>query len=98
LNILLYLSSIPAEYAPDEKAIRPIRKEGDRLIPGLYPAKFVGRSQLRPGQKGHKAVIHHTGIELPPHWRAGHHRWQRYGVGNKELKLIWINTYHTGKV
>jgi hypothetical protein len=32
------------------------------------------------------------------HWRGGHHRWQRYGKGNKELKLIWVNTYHTGKL
>jgi hypothetical protein len=96
LNILLYLSSLKTEYQADTRVIRAPKMEGDHQIPGLYHAKFVGQSQLKPGSKGHKAEIHHTGIELPAHWRGGHHRWQRYGKGNKELKLIWINAYHTG--
>lgn len=96
LNVLLYLSSEPMVYAPDATVLRKPAMIGDRLVSGLYPARFVGREQCRPGSKTHKATVTPTGITLPPHWVGGHHRWQRHGKGNRELKLIWINTYHTG--
>jgi hypothetical protein len=68
LNILLYLSSEPMQYDPDI-VLRKSQKIGNRLITGLYPARFVGREQCRPGLKSHKATLGSTGITLPPHWR-----------------------------
>lgn len=30
-------------------------------------------------------------LDVPPHWRRGHWRHQRHGIGRAESKLIWIN-------
>ena len=47
LQILMYLGSLPLEYEP-EKVLRKPRIEGKHHLPGLYAARFVGASQLRP--------------------------------------------------
>jgi hypothetical protein len=46
LQILLFLSAYPLEYEP--KVVRPPSRKGDRQISGIYNAKFVGQSQIRP--------------------------------------------------
>jgi hypothetical protein len=96
LNVLLFMGSVPLEY--DTEAKDPIRKTkvvNDRVIPGLWAAKFVGRSQYRPSQKPSYHTAQFTGRKLPRHWRAGHWKRQVYGPGREERKLIWIEPYET---
>jgi hypothetical protein len=97
INILLFLSSVPVEYET-QTAIRKPKTEGKRLIPGLYPAKFIGQSQLRPSSKQPTQAASHlpTGKHLPAHWRAGHWKRQPYGPKQSERKLMFILTYHVG--
>jgi hypothetical protein len=96
LNILLFLSSVPIEYESD-KAIRKAKMEGKHLVTGLFPAKFIGQSQLRAtSQPSHVASVPSSGKHLAAHWRAGHWKRQPYGAGRKERKLIWIVSYHAG--
>jgi hypothetical protein len=96
VNILLFMGSVPLEY--EAKELEPIRKlktVNDRVIPGLWPAKFVGRSQYRPSQKPSYHTAQFTGKKLPKHWRAGHWKRQVYGLKRGERKLIWIEPYET---
>jgi hypothetical protein len=96
VNILLFMGSVPLEYEPDKKdLIRKLRQVNDRLVPALWAAKFVGRSQYRPSQKPHYHTANFTGKKLPQHWRAGHWKRQHYGVKWGESKLIWIEPYQT---
>jgi hypothetical protein len=97
LNILLFLSSIPIEY-DSQTALRKPRTEGTRLIPGLYPAKFIGQSQLRASSKQPTHVAAHlpTGKHLAAHWRAGHWKRQPFGPKHSDRKLVFILTYHVG--
>lgn len=104
LNILLFLSSYPLEYDidPSKAIIRKPRKEGDRTVPGLLRAKFVGESQLRPKYVGGVAVSSTphpapSGYEIGAHWVSGH--WKRvwYGPKKGQSRLQWIGLYHTGK-
>ncbi len=96
LNILLFMSSVPLEY--DSEPTGPIRKlqvVNDRVIPGLFPAKFVAQSQYRPSKTTTLHATQHTGRHLAQHWAAGH--WKRQPVGPRwsERKLIWIEPYQT---
>jgi hypothetical protein len=103
-NILLFLSSYPLEIdmveskTVKEEIIRPIRNEGDTLIPGLFKAKFIGQSQLRwRDQQQHQPhITTPLGRPLQPHWRAGH--WKRipYGPKGALRRLGFIETYHVG--
>jgi hypothetical protein len=99
LNILLFLSAYPLEYEPEEKhVLRKPRMEGKHQIPGLYPARFVGQSQIRPTQKAH-AVAHMISQEeyhMKRHWKCGHWKRQAFGPKRADRKLIWINPYQAG--
>ena len=44
INVLLYLSHLPFQYETPE--LRKPRFEGKRMIPGLYPARFIGDLQM----------------------------------------------------
>lgn len=95
VNILMFLSALPIEYEPDEKPLRQPKVEGRRLIPGLYPARFIGQSQIRP-KAGEPHTVIHSGKTFDPQWRCGH--WKRiwFGPGKKEWRRQWIGLYHTG--
>jgi hypothetical protein len=96
INILLFLSAYPLEYEVNHReVIRKPKSEGDRFISGLYNARFVGQSQLRPNRDSHPIHGELTGRHLVQHWRAGH--WKRVPCGPKhsERKLAWIGTYQT---
>jgi len=99
INILLFLSAYPLEYPPEEKhVLRKPRMEGKHHIPGLYPAKWVGQSQIRPEHRPH-AVAHMVGKEeyhLRHHWRCGHWKRQAFGPGRADRKLVWISPYQAG--
>jgi hypothetical protein len=99
VNILISLSAYPIEYNPQhpakEDVIRVPKLEGQRLIPGLYKAKFVGEQMLRATKPRHRSV-EHTGISLSPHWKAGHWRRVPYGPNSSQRRLQWIGTYHVG--
>jgi hypothetical protein len=96
VNILLFMGSVPLEYDPQQnELLRKPRQVNDRLIPALWAAKFVGRSQYRPSQKPHYHSATFTGRKLPQMWRAGHWKRQHYGVKYGESKLIWIEPYQT---
>jgi hypothetical protein len=96
MNILLFLSATPIEYEPDKELRRP-RMEGKHFISGLYPAKFIGSSQLRPSSKPSHVASLPTGKHVAAHWKAGHWKRQPYGKGRTERKLIWILSYHAGE-
>jgi hypothetical protein len=96
-NILVFLGSYPLEYDPERlEQLRKPRQEKDRLIPGLYNARFVGKSQYRPAQRPpHSHIATFSGRHLPQHWRCGHWKRQWYGPKKGESKLIWIEPYQT---
>jgi hypothetical protein len=101
LRILMLLSSY--EIVPDppeskEAVIRKPRMEGDRLITGLYNAKFIGEQITKLTESGAKArgLTLPTGIHMSPHWVCGHPKRQPYGPRSENLrKLIWVQPYHT---
>jgi hypothetical protein len=96
LQMLIYLGSAPLEYQP-ETVLRKPRLEGKHAVPGLYAARFVGASQLRPAPTAHLAgpVSPTTGRHLPQMWRAGHWKRQVHGPKRGQRKLIWIMPYQT---
>jgi hypothetical protein len=93
LNILLWLGSTPLEY-PSETVLRKPRLEGKHHVPGLYAARFVGASQLRPTPNAHVAS-QATGRHLSAHWRAGHWKRQAFGPKHTQRKYIWLRPYQT---
>lgn len=96
VSILLFMGSVPLEYeAQKEELIRKPKQINDRLVPGLWAAKFVGRSQYRPSQKPSYHTAVWSGRRLPKHWRAGHWKRQWYGDKRGESKLIWVEPYET---
>jgi hypothetical protein len=96
LNILLWLGSTPLEYPP-ETVLRKPRLEGKHSLPGLYAARFVGASQLRPSPAAHLASGVVTGRHLPSHWRCGHWKRQAFGLKHSQRKYIWLRPYQTGE-
>jgi hypothetical protein len=100
LQTLLFLSAYPLEYDTKEAVIRKPRLEGKHHIPGLYPAKFVGQSQIRPQSKWHSVASAHGGepnYRLSAHWRRGHWKRQWFGPKHGQQKLIWIHPYKAGQ-
>jgi hypothetical protein len=94
LNILLFMSSVPLEYDPEPTgAIRKLQIVNDRVIPGLFPAKFVGQSQYRPAKTTTLHATHHTGRHLAQHWKAGHWKQQPVGPRWSQRRLQWIEPY-----
>jgi hypothetical protein len=91
LNILLYLGSVPLEYAVKERIMRKPKMEGKHPVPGLYAARFVGASQLKPETRPHHlADPSLPGRTVAAHCRAGHWTRQVYGPKRGLRKLIWI--------
>jgi hypothetical protein len=99
-QVLLFLSAYPLEYQPETMLRKPAIK-GERHISGLYGARFVGSSQIRPnrGESHHIASAHDvaSGYHLAHHWRAGHWKRQVCGPRFQDRKLIWVNTYEAGE-
>jgi hypothetical protein len=98
LQSLLFLSAYPVEYAPN-KVLRKPSVHGDRHIPGLLAARFVGSSQIRPDHSGHHIASMMTPGEYHQmaHWRCGHWKRQPFGPKLGQRRLIWINPYKAGK-
>lgn len=97
LNVLLFLSAAPLEYEA-ETILRKAKKEGSRVVPGLFAARFVGQVQLRAVHHQPKTAVElpqGTGRHLVSHWRSGHWKRQVFGVGRAERKLVWIQPYLT---
>jgi hypothetical protein len=98
VNLLLRLSTIPDECPSNqpEPVIRKPRMEGKHMVPGLYPAKFIGSTLIRHTPPAPHKPGEPTGRHLEPHWRAGHWKRQVHGPRNTLRKLIWIGIYHVG--
>lgn len=98
IQVLLFLSAFPLGYAP-ETIIRKPAAKGQRQIPGLYAARFVGQSQIRPDRAGQHAIASApTGRTVAAHWVAGFWRRQPCGPGSQERRLQWIKPYPTGEL
>jgi hypothetical protein len=101
LRVLMIMSSyeiIPDVLKPKEDdVIRKPRMEGQRLIAGLYKAKFVGDcvTQFRESIAKLKGLTLPTGIHTSPHWVCGHPKRQAYGPKRELRKLIWVESYNT---
>jgi hypothetical protein len=97
LQVMLYLGAYPIEYT-SQRMIRPMKREGKNVIPGLFDAHFVGQSQLRayrPSEPTAKMVSKPTGKHVAAHWVAGHWKRVTFGKGGAERRLQWIMTYTT---
>ena len=98
LQTLLFLSAFPEGYQP-ESILRKATAKGSRQLPGLYAARFVGKSQIRPDRAGqHHIASAPTGRTVAAHWVSGTWRRQPCGPGRNERKLIWIKPYPTGSL
>jgi hypothetical protein len=99
INVLLFLSATPIEYNATPKICRPSRKEGQRIIPALVEARFVGATQIRalPSHPYPKHAHELTGRTVAPHWVKGYWKRQPHGKGRLLRKLIWIEPYQTGR-
>lgn len=96
VQTLLFLSATPLEYMP-ETVLRKPGVKGERQISGLYAARFVGSSQIRPDRTGHVAKMpRETGYHLLHHYRAGHWKRQPCGPRWQDRKLIWVSPYEAG--
>jgi hypothetical protein len=96
IQILLFLSAFPEGYAPETILRKPSTK-GQRRIPGLLAARFVGKSQIRPDRTGqHHVAAAPTGRTNAAHWVAGYWKRQPCGPGMQERRLLWIRPYPTG--
>ena len=97
LNVILFLAQEPQYYETQPSDIlRKPGQDGKRKIPGLFKAKFVGESILRPLPSGKFPPTQPTGRTLQAHWRGAHWKRQPVGPGRKERKLIFVQTYHVG--
>jgi hypothetical protein len=96
-NILIFMGSVPMEYDQEKlEQIRKMRVENERVIPGLFNAKFVGRSQYRPSHRPqYVRPATSTGRHMAQHWVAGHWKRQAYGAHRAQRKLIWLQPYET---
>jgi hypothetical protein len=94
LNVLLFLSATPLEYAP-VRILRKPRLKGSHLTPGLLAARFVGQSQLRPERGPAKTVSAPTGRTVVGHWVCGAWRRVAYGPKASLRRLQWIEPYRT---
>jgi hypothetical protein len=99
-NILILMGSYPLEYDPNE-VLRKAKQEGQRTIPALLKAKFVGQSLLRPRKKHATATSSQDGelrSNVVPHWVKGH--WKRVAYGSKHSlrRLQWIGMYSQGDI
>jgi hypothetical protein len=99
MNVMLRLSSLPAEtqqILKQSKTIRKPKQEGKRTIVGLYAAKIIGMDdESHPAQ--HHEPIDPTGRHLVAHWRKGHWRRQAYGPKMGLRRFQWIQPYHVGQ-
>ena len=96
LNILLLLSSVPFEYAPD-LIERKARTEGKRTIPALIKARWVGDTLLRARKAGHVQGDLNGHKSPCEHWRRAHYVRQAYGPRYSLRRLIWILPVHVGR-
>ena len=97
IQILLFLSAFPEGYQPEHVLRKPGAK-GHRQLPGLYAARFVGKSQMRPDHSGHHVASAPTGRTNAAHWVGGFWRRQPCGPGRQERRLLWIQPYPTGEL
>lgn len=96
LIVLLFLSLDPLEYAPKELAeIRKLQVINKRVIPGLFPAKFIGKQLYRPKHKTIASSGGGSGQTHAAHWVKGYMRQQPYGPKSSLRKRIWIEPYQT---
>jgi hypothetical protein len=94
LNVLLFLSATPLEYAPLHILRKP-RLKGSHFIPGLLAARFVGQSQIRAERGPAKTVSEPTGRTVAGHWVCGAWRRVAYGPKASLRRLQWIEPYRT---
>lgn len=98
IQTLLFLSAFPEGYQPEHVLRKPTTK-GQRRLPGLLAARFVGKSQIRPDRAGqHNVASAPTGRTNAAHWVAGFWRRQPCGPGMQERRLLWIRPYPTGEL
>src|SRR4029077_1910991 len=94
LNLLLFLSGVPAEYKREE-ILRKAKTIGKNLRPALSQARFIGDYMIRARAEGRiKGEL--TGKTKAAHWVRPHWRRQPHGKARALRKLIWIVPYHTG--
>lgn len=96
LNILWFLSTVPEEIIRGEEIVRKPKKEGDRLISGLYNARFIGQVQRSWSKTQPKTpTASKVGSHTPHigHWVAGHNTQQTHGPNHSLRKTQWISTY-----
>jgi hypothetical protein len=97
LNILLFMSSSPADVQPLEELRKP-RVVGDRFVSGFYKARFIGDAQRKRVRNQPEVLaekIARTGLESAhaAHWVAGSWRQQPHGPKSSLRKLIWVQPY-----
>jgi hypothetical protein len=84
----------PYEHATDAGLAREKTPRGERararleISPSLV--SFASEVRLHAAERARTGTSEPTGAELRSHWRRGHWRVQRYGIGFRESKRILI--------
>lgn len=92
VNAHLYLSTLVPDDTPAPQQIKPSRvKHGRTVRPALYAPTYVGAS--KPSEAAGKG----THASPCAHWRRGHWRRQRTGLGRKHVTMVWIRPVLVGR-
>lgn len=98
INVLLFLSAMPAEYEPFH-VLRSASLNPSKPMGELVKARFVGDARARVQRvlddSQPRRPVQPTGRHLPAHWVSGHWRRVVHGTGRSERRIQWIQPYNT---
>jgi hypothetical protein len=74
------------------QCVRPAKFKHGRVRPELWSPNVIGRTYRILRVPGSDAT--HASPRM--HWRRGHYRHQRYGLGHQQVRVIWIEPVLVG--
>ena len=95
-RIMQALWTVMNEPIADVREERPERATKRRMERMKIPPQVTVITLRRPASHPHEGE---SGVEWQHHWIVrGHPRWQPYGPGRSERRLIWVNSHVKGNL
>lgn len=88
VKILMAMSARP-ELIEEGALLRPSKIKHGREREALWSPNMVGRSYRIVRPPDYRPEGSHASPRM--HWRRGHMRWQKFGHGRSQSKIIWID-------